>query len=89
MLNLVKSIGADVYLSGPAARDYIISEDYEESGIKLLWKDYSDYPEYPQCGNKDFVHQVSVIDLLCNVGEEAPYYIWGWREESGHSSWTD
>ena len=89
MLNLVKSIGADIYLSGPAAKDYIVSEDYKEANIGLVWKDYSDYPVYPQIGCSDFIHEVSIIDLLCNVGEESPYYIWGWREESGHASWTE
>ena len=78
LLSLVKSARADVYVSGPAAKDYIITEDYEREGIKIVWKDYSDYPEYPQRGEK-FTHNVSILDLLFNVGDDAPYYIWGHR----------
>ena len=78
LLSLVKAAQADVYISGSAAKDYIVVEDYARAGIKLVWKDYSDYPEYPQLG-KQFTHYVSILDLLFNVGDDAPYYIWGHR----------
>lgn len=68
-----------MYVSGPAAKDYIVAEDYEQAGIELVWKDYSGYPEYPQRG-ENFTHYVSILDLLFNVDDEAPYYIWGWRK---------
>lgn len=79
LLSLVKATNADIYVSGPAAMDYIVSDDYEKSGVKLIWKDYSGYPAYPQYSEK-FTHHVSIWDLLFHVGDEAPYYIWGWRE---------
>ena len=79
LLSLLKSANADVYISGPAAKDYIVAEDYERAGIQLIWKDYSGYPEYPQ-KSKTFTHYVSILDLLFQTGEDAPYYIWGWRE---------
>lgn len=81
LLSLLKAANTDVYVSGPAAKDYIIAKDYEEAGIDLIWKDYSNYPKYPQKSNK-FTHFVSIWDLLFNVGDDAPYYIWGWREDS-------
>ena len=58
-----------------------LKECYEEKGIKLAWKNYTGYPEYPQL-SENFTHQVSIIDLLFNVGDDAPWYIWGWRENS-------
>lgn len=76
LLSLVKAAGADVYVSGPAAKDYIVAEDYDRAGIRLVWKDYSQYPEYQQLG-KQFTHNVSILDLLFNVGKYAPEYIWG------------
>lgn len=79
LLSLVKAANADVYISGPAAKDYIISSDYDKAGIELVWKDYSGYPEYTQ-KSANFTHYVSILDLLFNVGDEAPYYIWGWRQ---------
>lgn len=78
LFSLVKAAQADVYISGSAAKDYIVAEDYARAGIKLVWKDYSDYPEYPQLG-KQFTHYVSILDLLFNVGDDAPWYIWGHR----------
>ncbi len=79
LLSLVKSTQADLYLSGPAAKDYIIEEDYKKANIKLIWKDYSGYPEYKQL-HEPFCHNVTILDLLFNTGDDAPYYIWGWRE---------
>lgn len=80
LLSLLKSIGADYYLSGPAAKDYIIAEDYERAGIELVWKDYRGYPSYKQ-RFEPYVSEVSILDLLFNTGDDAPYYIWGWREK--------
>lgn len=81
LLSLVKAAHADIYVSGPAAKDYIIAEDYTNAGIQIIWKDYSGYPEYSQRAEK-FNHFVSILDLLFNVGADAPYYIWGWRTDA-------
>ena len=86
LLSLLKSIdGADAYESGPAAKNYIIPDDYRKAGISLCWKDYNGYPEYPQ-QSEAFIHTVTILDLLFNAGDNSPYYIWGWREESGSRS---
>jgi len=78
LLSLVKSTKCTTYVSGPAAKEYIIEEDYKKEGIEIVWKDYSGYPEHTQ-QNSPFEPNVSIIDLLFNVGPESPYYIWGWR----------
>jgi hypothetical protein len=78
LLDLLGKVGAGTYVSGPSARSYIEPERFIEAGITLVWKDYAGYPEYPQL-HPPFAHQVSVVDLLFNVGPEAPRYIWGWR----------
>lgn len=88
LLGLVQAAGGDIYESGPAAKNYIISKDYLDNGIRLLWKSYDGYPEYPQMSS-EFHHEVSILDLLFNVGDEAPYYIWGWRDEIGKKSWIE
>ena len=74
LLSLVKAAGADFYESGPAAKDYIIAEDYRSSGIQLVWKDYSDYPEYPQL-HGNYNSNVSILDLLFMTGPDAPRYM--------------
>lgn len=75
LLSLLKSAGAEYYVSGPAAKSYIQAEDYEKAGIELHWKDYSKYPEYPQL-HEPFCHNVTILDLLFNTGDDAPNYIW-------------
>jgi hypothetical protein len=78
LIDLVRKTGATSYLSGPAARDYIVPESFAEQGVELLWKDYAGYPEYPQ-RFPPFEHGVTILDLLFNTGPDAPWYIWGWR----------
>ena len=79
LLELVSKVGTERYISGPAAKSYIEPGRFEEAGIELVWKDYSGYPEYPQ-RFPPFEHGVSILDLLFNVGPDAAWYIWGWRE---------
>jgi hypothetical protein len=81
LLRLLEQCGAGIYVSGPAAKDYIEPLRFEEAGIQLIWKDYEGYPEYPQFF-PPFVHQVTILDLLFHVGPSAPDYIWGWRAET-------
>lgn len=79
LLELVTKVGTERYISGPAAKSYIERQRFEDAGIELIWKDYSGYPEYSQ-RFPPFEHAVSIVDLLFNVGPDAPWYIWGWRE---------
>jgi len=81
LLNLLKALGAERYVSGPAARSYIEAERFAEAGIELCWKDYTGYPVYEQA-HPPFEHGVSILDLLFSVGPDAPWYIWGWRNNT-------
>jgi len=81
IIELLKKSGASTYISGPAARSYIEENAFQQAGIELIWKDYSNYPEYPQFF-LPFEHSVTILDLLFHTGHDAPYYIWGWRQEN-------
>lgn len=85
LLSLLQSAGADIYVSGPAAKDYMDVAQYNQSGIEVIWKDYSGYPVYPQ-GDGEFEHGVSIWDVLFYTGKDAAYYIWGWREKMKNES---
>ena len=74
LVGICVAAGATHYLSGPAARAYLRPELFSEAGIVLEYADYSGYPEYPQ-PHGAFVHGVSVLDLLFNVGPDAPRYL--------------
>lgn len=82
LVDVARKAGATTYLSGPAAKDYIVPERFADLGIELVWKDYAGYPEYPQ-RFPPFEHGVSILDLLFNAGPDAPWYIWGWRTDPG------
>ena len=80
LINICQTIGADSYVSGPAARHYIENDKFSSAKIELCYKDYSGYPDYQQLwGN--FESMVSIIDVIFNCGEKSPYFIWGWRNE--------
>jgi hypothetical protein len=74
LLGICQAAGATHYLSGPAAREYLEEELFAAAGIAVEWMSYEGYPEYPQL-HPPFEHAVSVLDLLLNVGEDAPAYM--------------
>lgn len=75
LINLLQTIGADHYISGPSARDYIEPEKFEAAGIRLEYITYG-YPEYPQL-YPPYDPQVSILDLLFMTGPEALQWIIG------------
>jgi hypothetical protein len=85
LIEILKKTGADVYISGPAAGDYIDEKIFDDARIQLVYKNYTGYPEYPQF-YPPFTDHVSIIDLLFHVGPDAPKYIWGWRKPGGNQA---
>jgi hypothetical protein len=79
LIDLLLKVDAKTYLSGPAAKTYIDEARFADKGIGVIYKSYERYPEYPQ-RYPPFDHAVSIVDLLFNVGPDAPHFIWGWRE---------
>jgi hypothetical protein len=74
LVSLCLQAGAAEYISGPSAKNYIDSEKFADKGIKLTWFDYSEYPMYPQLWG-EFIHEVSIVDLLFNCGAESPQFM--------------
>lgn len=74
LLALCRAAGADSYLSGPSARNYLEGHKFADADIAVEWMDYSGYPEYPQL-HATFEHGVSIIDLLFNIGVDARRYM--------------
>lgn len=66
LVNIVKHFGANRYISGPSARDYIESNLFEGAGIQLDYKNYR-YPEYEQV-HPPFDPQVTILDLVFMKG---------------------
>ncbi len=74
LIEIVKETGADHYISGPSARDYINPDQFKQAGITLEYMEY-DYPEYEQL-HPPFDPQLSILDLLFMQGKESHRYIW-------------
>lgn len=70
LVDLVKKANGTEYLSGPAAKSYIVEDCFLSENIKLSWMDYSGYKEYPQLFSP-FEHYVSILDLIFNCGPHA------------------
>jgi hypothetical protein len=67
IVDVCKTVGADVYLSGAGGgRDYNDERLLDEHGIELRYDDYT-YPEHPQLWD-GFEPNLSVLDLLFNCG---------------------
>jgi hypothetical protein len=73
LISICRQSNATHYLSGPAAKDYINESLFQSAGVHLEWMDYSGYPEYEQRFG-DFIHGVSVIDVIFNCGLN-PHYL--------------
>lgn len=73
LVNVLRSVGATQYLSGPSARNYIEQRRFQNEGISLEWMSY-DYPEYFQL-HPPYDPNVSVLDLLFMMGPRAGEFI--------------
>lgn len=73
LLDILVKLGADCYVSGPSAKNYLEESKFRKKGIRLEYKSY-DYPDYPQLwGN--FVSNVTVLDLLFNMGPDSRRFL--------------
>jgi hypothetical protein len=70
LVAICRELGATTYLSGPSAKDYIDTQQFEDADIALEWMDYGGYPEYAQL-HGPFEPGVSILDLILNLGPDA------------------
>ena len=70
LADLCRQAAATHYISGPTAKDYLEIGPFNKENIEVSFFDYSGYPEYAQLFGP-FVHEVSVLDLIFNTGEQA------------------
>jgi len=69
LVSLCAAVGADTYLSGAGARDYLEEPLFAQAGIALRYQEF-EHPEYPQLFG-DFEPFLSCLDWVLNVGEAA------------------
>lgn len=74
LISICQKLGADHYLSGPSAKNYIEQNKFDAAGIELEYMRYDGYKQYQQL-HGDFDDYVSVLDVILNCGDRAAEYI--------------
>lgn len=74
LVDLCLQTKATHYLSGPAAKDYLVEKLFDEKNVSLEWMDYSDYKEHSQL-HPPFEHGVSILDLIFNEGKKSREFL--------------
>ena len=69
LINICRALGADRYLTGDAASDYLDETQFAAHGIGVEYHHYR-HPVYAQL-HGEFVPYLSVVDLLMNHGRES------------------
>jgi hypothetical protein len=73
LLALCGHFAADEYLSPLGAAEYLAQDGFVgRTQTKLRFQEFS-ASEYPQCGQKEFVPSLSIVDVLANLGWEGTY----------------
>ena len=74
LLDLCQQAEANIYVSGPSAKDYFEEKKAAMIGVSVEWMSYSNYPEYSQI-NLPFEHNVSILDLIFNEGPNSTNFM--------------
>jgi hypothetical protein len=69
LLNLCKHFGANRYLSGDSAKEYLDVSLFEGNGVRVEWQTYR-HPTYRQL-HGEFIPFLSTLDLVLNMGPES------------------
>jgi hypothetical protein len=75
VVDICEHLNADAYLSGQLGRDYLKPQEFRRRSIQLEYFEFR-HPEYTQ-QHDTFVPYLSIVDLVANVGEDAPSILGG------------
>jgi hypothetical protein len=67
LINICVELGAEKYLSGPNAKNYLEVSRFHDLGIEVIWADYH-FSEYDQLWGEKFHPHVSIVDAVLNAG---------------------
>jgi hypothetical protein len=70
LIELVKAVGGDTYVSGPGGTHYQDPARFAAAGLKLEVRSYEPIP-YPQRSVQEFVPGLSILDALFQLGQQA------------------
>ena len=67
LVNICDSLNADVYVSGEGGKNYLNEKLFDEKNIKIEYQNYKPI-EYDQIHSEKFIPNLSILDLLFNLG---------------------
>jgi hypothetical protein len=76
LVDICKSVGAETYIAGRGGGDYMDEGLFHSNGVRVEHQEYSATP-YPQRFTEKFVPDLSILDMLANVGPESMKLISG------------
>lgn len=66
LIGICLALGASHYISGPAAKNYLVEERFEEQGLQVTWFDYGGL--LPIRSEISIGTELSIVDLLSVAG---------------------
>ena len=73
VIDIVRALGGDTYISGHGAKAYQVDEHFTEKGIKLVYTDYQPIEYRQQWKKAGFLPYMSTLDYLFNCGFDWQY----------------
>ena len=70
LVNICETLNSDSYVSGIGGKNYLNEKLFGDKNIKLEYQNYRHIP-YQQIHSKDFIPDLSIIDLISNLGEQS------------------
>lgn len=80
LIELCALTQSSTYVSGLSAQSYLEEDLFNQKNLSVEWASYSNYPEYPQL-HGDYVSEVSVLDLIFNLGDNAFQYMKSFQKQ--------
>ncbi len=70
LVNACKAVGADTYVSGIGGKNYMDESMFARAGLSVVYQHYEPV-EYKQRFGSTFVPNLSIVDMVFNVGPES------------------
>jgi hypothetical protein len=69
LIDLIKNVGGNIYLSGSGGDNYQEHSMYEQANIKLIYNKIPFF-QYEQYKSSEFIAGLSIVDAIFNIGFE-------------------
>ena len=68
LIKILEKIGATEYISTTGTREYLKDDEFEKiTNVKLIFNNFMNKP-YKQINTEEFVSNLSIIDMIANLG---------------------